>query len=248
MSRLIKSKWAGQHSSNEKIISIKYLHSLENAENELHPGHQKMLEEAAQEANLILQKAKEQIDKQKEQFVFEKQNWDTEKKLLIEEAKTIGYNAGLEEGRNIGYDEFRQHIQSAQDVVEASKNDYQSYMQSAEKTILQLGIKVAEKIINESISTDNEYFLHLVKKVLQETQAQKEIQLHVHPSQFEYILSEKEELLNIFPIQPNLFVFPNENVSENGCMIETANGRIDANIDTQLQLIKQKLLDILESE
>jgi flagellar assembly protein FliH len=167
---------------------------------------------------------------------------------LIEEAKQHGYNIGLEEGRNIGYQEYREHIQMANDVIELSKHDYQSYLDSAERTILDLAIKVAEKIMNSTIEQDETHFLNIVKKVLQEGRGGKEIQLHVHPVHYPYVLSEKEELLSLFPIRPDLFIFPNTQIPENGCVIETNSGRIDATIDTQLKMLKQKLLDLLESE
>ncbi|MFT8319494.1 MAG: flagellar assembly protein FliH [Bacillus sp. (in: firmicutes)] len=248
MSRLIKSTWANERQSNEKVISIKNLESFDNNDYASQPEYQKTIEKANEEAALIRQQTYEQIEKEKAELLMEKKGWEAEKEQLREEAKAVGYNDGVHEGRNTGYEEFKKHIQLAQEVIECSKNDYQSYMQSAENTILQLSIKIAEKIINSSISADNRYFLTVVKKVLNEALEQKEIQLHVHPNQFEYVMSEKEELLSLFPIQPKLFIFPNETISENGCVIETANGRIDANIDTQLMLIKQKLLDLLESE
>ncbi|WP_445488257.1 flagellar assembly protein FliH [Niallia sp. 03133] len=248
MSRLIKSKWANQDQSGEKVISIKYLESFEGKDYSSNVEYQKIVQKANQEANQLLKDTYDQIEYEKEKLLSEQQCWENEKQQLIEEAKANGYQIGLEQGRNNGYEEYRNHIQLAKEVIDSSKNDYHTYLQSAEKTILQLGVKVAEKIISKTISADNEHFLEIVKKVLKESKNQKDIELHVHPNHFQYVLSEKEELLNLFPMQPNLFIFPNESISENGCLIETANGRIDANIDTQLKMIKQKLLDLLESE
>jgi len=248
LSRLIKSNWANQKQAEQKIISIKYMDSLKEIDAASIKEHSRIIEQANQEANAILMQSYEQIEHEKQQLQIEKQNWQEEKMQLMEEAKQHGYNIGLEEGRSAGYQEYKEHIQMAKDVIELSKQDYQSYLESAEKTILELAIKVAEKIMNSKIEQDESYFLNIVKKVLQEGQGIKEVQLHVHPVHYQYVLAEKEELLSLFPIQPNLFIFPNAGIAENGCVIETNNGRIDATIDTQLKMLKQKLLDLLESE
>ncbi|WP_157827529.1 flagellar assembly protein FliH [Niallia nealsonii] len=248
MSRLIKSNWANQKQAEQKVISIKYMNSLEEIDIFSNQEHSKIIEQANEEANAILMQAHQQIEQEKQQLQIEKQNWQEEKMQLIEEAKQHGYNVGLEEGRTIGYQEYGEYIQMAKDVIELSKHDYQSYLDSAERTILNLAIKAAEKIMNSKIEQDKSHFLNVVKKVLQEGRGIKEVQLHVHPVHYQYVLSEKEELLSLFPIQPNLFIFPNTGISENGCVIETNNGKIDATIDTQLKMLKQKLLDLLESE
>lgn len=248
LSRLIKSNWANQKQTEKKVISIKYMDSLKEMDVVSNQEHFRIIEQAKQEANDILTQSYQQIEQETQQLQIEKQNWQTEKMQLIEEAKQHGYNIGLEEGRNIGYQEYREHIQMANDVIELSKHDYQSYLDSAERTILDLAIKVAEKIMNSTIEQDETHFLNIVKKVLQEGRGGKEIQLHVHPVHYPYVLSEKEELLSLFPIRPDLFIFPNTQIPENGCVIETNSGRIDATIDTQLKMLKQKLLDLLESE
>ena len=44
----------------------------------------------------------------------------------------------------------------------------------------------------------------------------------------------------------NATMYPNGELDEHACYIESENGRIDASIDSQLQEIKRKLMDILE--
>lgn len=163
-------------------------------------------------------------------------------------SKKNGFQAGFEEGQNIGYQEAYSYIQQAKDTVAASKTDYEKYLQSAESTILELALEVAGKIINSKISEEQQNFIPLVQNALKEVRKQKEIQLHVNPIHYEMIIGEKEELLQLFPIKPSLFIFPDETMEENGCIIETATGRLDASVDTQLLMIKNKLLEILESE
>ena len=65
---------------------------------------------------------------------------------------------------------------------------------------------------------------------------------------YEELLSKKEELMTIFSNVVNLFIYPDSDLSEDSCLIESSSGRIDASIDTQLSEIKVKLTELLESE
>jgi len=248
LSRLIKSNLANAEQANEKIISIKYMNSFQATDIQTAEEYKRTVEQAKLEADAILERAESSVAAARELLQQEKDNWQTEKNFLMEEAHREGYQIGVQEGQNAGYTEYAEHLEQAKNIINASKLDYENYINNAETEILDLGIKVAEKIIQTSISENKEHFLQLVKKVLKETRAQKEIQLHVNPMHYQYLLSEKDELLALFPIKPSLFIFPDDAAAENSCIIETANGRIEASVDTQLLMIKQKLLDLLESE
>ena len=49
-----------------------------------------------------------------------------------------------------------------------------------------------------------------------------EIQIHVHPIHYEFLLSKKEELLSIFTKDTNLVIYPDSDLSEDSCLIESA--------------------------
>ena len=82
---------------------------------------------------------------------------------------------------------------------------------------------------------------YLVKRALKEAKDSHDVQLHVNPNYYEYLLSQKEELLAVFLHETNLFIFPDEELPENRCVIESALVGLDASVDTQLSEIKQKL-------
>lgn len=252
LSRLIKSRYSKPEDTKEKIISLKYIDSfnvnVDLSREVTQAEYNRIIEAARKEADEIKAHALEEAELLRVQLTEERQNWEIEKASLIEEARQNGFQAGYEEGQNVGYNEMLSFIQQAKDTVTVSKMDYEKYLQSAETTILELAIEVAEKIMNNKLKEEGGNFLYLVQNALKEVRKQKEIQLHVSPIHYEMLVAEKEELLQLFPIKPNLFIFPDETLEENACIIETANGRLDAGVDTQLLMIKNKLLEILESE
>ncbi|KAB7668638.1 flagellar assembly protein FliH [Bacillus sp. B1-b2] len=252
LSRIFKSAWANQPDTNQKVINIRYIDTVNDdfrkSQELSYQEYQDIIAKAHQEAEQIKQQAMYELEQANEQVGLMYSNWETEKLELMEQARTEGFHSGFEEGRNQAYQEASVFIKEAKESIVAAKNDYNNYLQSAESTILNLAIQVSEKIIHHSIEKDEKYFLHLVENALRDVRKQREIQLHVHPSHYPMILGEKEELLQLFPAPPNLFIFPDESLPENGCLIETANGQLDASIDTQLTIVKEKLLEILESE
>jgi flagellar assembly protein FliH len=52
----------------------------------------------------------------------------------------------------------------------------------------------------------------------------------------------------IFPKDTELYIFPDDELEESSCIIESENGRMDASVDSQLQEIKVKLTELLEGE
>lgn len=251
LSRIIKQQWTTPFLDEQKVISIKKLQTIildDSSQNQLQNAviQKEMLSRAVEEAEQIVKEAQLKAQSIYNQVENEKQDWEQEKAKLIDGAKREGFTKGMTEGRNQGYNEYHQTILMAQEVVDNSKKDYLQQIASAERTILQLGIKVAEKILGEKLE-DNESFLSLVKNALKEVREYQDVKIHVNPRHYEFLLSRKEELTAILTYENDIYIYPNNELSETACTIESAKGRIDAAIDSQLEEMKIKLLELLES-
>ena len=120
-------------------------------------------------------------------------------------------------------------------------------MQHQEHVILELGIRTAERIIGTKLEDDDQLFLSIVKRGLKEAREMKEIKLYVSPTYFTLVSSNREELASIFPVDVPFMIFVDEDMNETDCYIETNHGRIVVSIDEQLQELRSKLVDILDS-
>jgi flagellar assembly protein FliH len=253
LSRLIKSIWSNPVQSEKKVIAIKMLQVPELAvgDKDLEQQNQtpiELLNEASMEAEQIREHAKVEADALYAEIQQERDAWMQEKEMIANTAQKEGYHAGLEEGKRQGYAEYHELIEEAQQIIAAAKKDNITYLEASEKTILNLAVKIAGKIVASKIDEEESSFLTFVKRAVKEAKEYHDIQVHVHPRYYQYLLSQKEELLTIFSHETNLFIFPNEDLPEDGCVIESESGRLDASIDTQLSEIKRKLIEMLESE
>lgn len=249
LSKIIKS------SSNAelpgKVISVReilFANSRDDSELDsfLEIEKQKILNQFQQKSQEIIREAEQKALLIKEQIEQEKAQWIQEKQAWIEEAKKVGYEEGLIEGRNQGFEEYHARIEEANQMVNHTKNQFVKHIEESEKIILDLGIMAAEKIICESLEVQPEKFLSLVKQAIKEVREYQEIKIIVHPSRYPMILSRKDELDSILAGQLQCYIYGNEQFTENQCVVETENGRIDVSIDSQLNMLHEKLLELLE--
>ncbi|WP_409305422.1 flagellar assembly protein FliH [Peribacillus sp. SCS-155] len=250
MSRIIKSSLANADDNEKKTIRIRPFSQMHNADlGHLPAIHQNILEEASAKAQEILAQAREQAEQILSNIAMEKQHWEESgRQEMYEQAREQGFAEGWNTGSQKGYDEMTAHISEAREIVGAAKADYQKYIEVSEKTILELGIKVSQRILGKQLEVSEEAFLSLVRQAIREARDHREIQLHISPVHYRFILAQKEELLSVFPKDTDFYIYPDADLSEGSCIIESSHGRIDASVDSQLDHIKQKLLELLEGE
>lgn len=252
LSNVIKSQWAGPGRDEQKVITIRRVHSLKE-DQQVH-RHQfdheksKIIAKAKIDAEKLLNEANLKAQGIREQIANEQNAWEQEKKSLMEQARKQGFIQGQAEGREQGYQEYQETIRFARDVVTAAKKDYQEKIDSSEKTILDLAIKIAEKILGMQLAEREQSFLALVKRALKEVHQYREIQLMVAPSRYEFILAHKRELAAIFPKETDIYIYPDEELTDESCIIESPGGRMDASISSQLAEARRQLQELLESD
>ena len=265
LSKVIKSQFTRKESAQKRVISLKPLSlqtdtHLEPIDEKNEEEHSIDLKEIEFKANEILENANQQaeaIKKEAENFYQdvlqqidqEKQSWNEEKQYLIRQAEKEGFEKGFYEGKQQGFHEYKQLIEDAKKIIDLSQSDYQKHIENAEFTILQLGVKTAEKILAMTLDQDHEYFMNIVQKVIREVRDHSDIKLHVHPKYFELVIARKDELQALFHNPTSeLYIFPDDEIEPDSCIVESSFGRIDASIDSQLIEIKKKLLELLEED
>ncbi|SDY72161.1 flagellar assembly protein FliH [Evansella caseinilytica] len=205
----------------------------------------RILTEAEQEANRMLEEVRREVaDRQEELRLHEEEiKKEAEQRFLQaeEEGRRQGYEAGLLEGRN-AYDE---EILKAQEVVEKAKLDYFQHIENAEPVMLELAMTVAKKIVGTALSENREAWLFILKEVIEDVRGRGEINIYVHPDRYELTLHHQDELKQIALHSAAVYIYPKADLPENGCIVETPFGQVDASVDSQLKELKRKLLEKL---
>ncbi|MBS4217752.1 flagellar assembly protein FliH [Bacillus sp. FJAT-49711] len=254
MSRLIKQVSQPLSQNDSKVIKVRNIQVLDQEDEGplnkslLFAERDEIIRIAEIEAQKLLDGAKAEANQILEQVEIRRSEWEQEEQRLIHEAYEKGMQMGIEEGRHNGLTEYNSLIKKAKTIVDSSKEAFQNHLDSSETTIVEIAIQSAERIIHTSLIDEQERFLPLVKRVLKEAKDFKEVQIHVHPLQYELLISEKNELDAIFPHGIQCFIYPDEDLEEYSCYIESENGRIDATISSQLVELKKNLLELLKED
>ena len=260
LSKLIKSINAVQHEKTAKMIKVRspfpsnFHTSEEESRDEqpirsgksVHYNEQRILEDAKQNAEQMLEETKIQISSWQQELKEKEEQQHQEAEIRFEKAeksgKQEGYEAGLIEGRQA----YEAEIKKAQEIVAKAKEDSIKHMEDLEPVMLEISLKVAEKIIGSALKDSEEAWMYLVKEAVAEVRSHEEIKIYVHPDWYDTALNHQNELKQIALHTQELYIFPDTAIGMNDCIIETPYGRLEASVDSQLKEIKQALLQKLK--
>ena len=157
--------------------------------------------------------------------------------MIKEQASKEGFQKGLEEAHE-AVEELRESIE---EFFEYKDELYDKVAGD----ILDIALKVAEKIIKKEVETDKTVLDCIVKDALKSlAKDENKIILKVNPTDVEYTKEIVPKLLSSGQFEAKIFVTGDKEIDEGSAIIETSNGIIDANIGTQLDLIKEAFKQI----
>lgn len=151
---------------------------------------------------------------------------------IKEQASKEGFDKGLEKANET--------IDSLRDAIE-DFFEYKDVMyEQISGDILDISLKIAEKIIKKEVETSKDVLDSMIHDALKSlAKGENKIILKVNPTDVEYTKEIVPKLLSSGQFEAKIFVVGNKDVEEGSVVIETSNGIIDANISTQLELIKE---------
>lgn len=159
-----------------------------------------------------------------------------------EQGQREGYQVGLEEGRK----QYQERINEARGTVDSAKEAHKERLDETEYDILELGIRIAGKIVRTKLAEEENQWLDVVKDVITEVKEYEEIRLTVHHKWYDFVVGHQRELESLLRKSAELYIYPEASDDEFSCIIEYPYGRIDAGVDSRLSEIKHKLAAKME--
>ncbi len=157
--------------------------------------------------------------------------------LIKEEAMQEGYQSGLAEAHEVVSD------------LKDSLGEFFAYKHELEEKftadILEIALAVAQKIIKREVITDKTILQTMVMDSLESlAKDENKIILKVAPTDVEYTKELVPDILSTGQIEAKIYVTGDKDIEEGSVLIETSNGVIDANISTQIGIIKESFKQI----
>lgn len=153
--------------------------------------------------------------------------------LKVEEKVHEAKNQGFKEGREEG-------LASVTELLVRTREENLKRATSYEKEALKLIFELARKIIGDSFQMSEESLVAMIRQVLSQSTG-SELVVLLHPTDFERVKKEQSRLMTELHGSQKLSLRPTETVRPNSCVVESELGSIEADLETQLAVLKNVL-------
>lgn len=224
MNRVIKSAYADASSASAPYLlrPDDLLNGMGGAESDI----QDIVSRAKQQVDMILRTAR------------------AEAKALLDQAYEDGRRLGAQQAAGAASDLINR-LES--DILEVAE-ERAGLVKSVEEQVLMLSIEAAEKIIRHEIKTDPSTVARTIQLCLRRVRDRDEVTVRVSPSEVAAVRAMRDELLGSAEGIRGLSIVDDRRVSAGGCVVEASSGDLDAKIETQIEELRRKLMDVLANE
>lgn len=174
---------------------------------------------ASAKAREILQKAQHEAEEIIRRAVEER-----------EREKKGGYQEGYQEG-----------LAQVTELLAKARVEYDQILKNSQKDLLNLGFKIAEKIIGKQIELDQNVILDIVTHALQAVRQSRQITVRLNPEDAKILRANKDTLVQKLGTGRVVDFFEDKKVERGGCIIESEIGIVDAQLHKQLERLKKVL-------
>lgn len=237
-------------SDYKKQISIKPIESIIPPSNPNQQDENKVYQQLSE--TILLQKQElASIEEQQEKRIEEADNqikearsqWEEEKQKLIEEAQKKGFQKGHEDGIREAFQQFESKLKEANHIIDIAKEDYHQTLEKQTESIVEISMTVANKILHQELKENPDYIMKLIQAAIEDVKLQPSITIIVYPDYYEEVHSHQDELQRLIGDSTKLSIHADANIRSTDCIIQYPHGQVETSVNTQLQKIREALMD-----
>ena len=171
-----------------------------------------------------------------------------EAEQIREQARAEGYAEGRSAGHEYGATEMDLATRALGEVMQDIESLRVELVAAIEHDAIQLGLQLAEKILGGTRQLPNERILETVQGGLRRVTDRRKIAVLVNPAELEAVSSAIVELTTGSSGVELCDIQPDERVEPGGAIVRTAEGEVDASVDTQLERAREVVEASLAAE
>jgi type III secretion protein L len=112
---------------------------------------------------------------------------------------------------------------------------------SVEKDAVVLACKIAEKIIGRELEKAPKEILRICATAIETVRQATQMVVRVHPDDAQILRAHRQELFELVGRTKDIAIKEDSEIARGGCVIETEAGTIDAQLSTQIEMIRAVL-------
>lgn len=178
---------------------------------------------ARQEANDILRKANETAEE------------------MIEANKREGFDTGMRDGYESGRAEAEALVLEARQTLDDAARQREQIIDSVEGELLELIIKIAGKLLSDTIRLDPQVIMVLIRQGLSATTSTGDVVVRVCAEDYDTVIENKDEISKWTEASSRLEIVKDLSLAQCDCVIETPYGNIDCSLDRQYKTLTENL-------
>jgi flagellar assembly protein FliH len=164
----------------------------------------------------------------------------------LDESFRKGYEEGKAAGLREGAEQLRPVIQNLNGVVEKITSERERLWREMEMFAVTLASGIAGSIIKKEVEKDDGIVKEVVRAAIEQAMGSDIIALRVNPADAAVLNgTEMDSKIGAFP---SIEVKSDPHVSRGGCIVETNMGIFDASLETQIEEIRERLLEQARKE
>jgi len=188
-------------------------------------------------ANLLAEAKKEaEVLKKKAELIIENSYLEAEK------IKEKAFKEAFDEGKSAGWAEVNNLINEANEIIKGAYKEKEHILADTEKEIINLAIKVSEKIIRRQINLNKDTMQFIAKSLLELVQDSKQVTIKVNAEDYTNLDSCIQDLQALVS-RGELKLEIDNTLKDGDCLIISETGIIVAKIDSQLEKIRNALME-----
>ncbi len=204
------------------------------------------LDAAKKQAQEIVDHARTQVEGTRQQALAE--GFQAGHAQGVLEGKKEGRQQALEEARKEFAEENRQLRANLEDVFNHFETERNHLMAQAHQDLLALALAIARKVTYHHLQLDPGMVLDNVKAAVNLVASRSLVEVRMNQEDIErFKLLDGENTEKLFNLE-HIKVIKDENIEAGGCVITTNNGKIDAQVSTQLQNLIHQLAPVMEQQ
>jgi len=158
---------------------------------------------------------------------------------LEKEAYEKGFAQGERAGMELGEKRFDSVIASFKAAAESLGKSHEALYRTSEQQVVELILAIARAVIKREVSTDRYIVLSVIRSALRYAADREKIRVRVHPSDAEFAIRQREEILKGLESVGKLSIEGDETVPRGNALIESDQGIIDCGIEKHVQALEK---------
>lgn len=205
-----------------------------------------ILNEAEEEAMKIISNAKSSA--QIEITEYKKKAYEDGYNAGLEISKKRGYRDGYDEGQakasEIILEQNKESSKKIAEIIKKIESEKTEIISKYENELINISIQIAEKILRNEIDTKDDVVSNIIKNVIKDYRNVEWIKIYISGKDDTLaIQADKDLIKELEKIAKDVKIEVLDELEKGSAIVESADGIVEASIDTQLKNLKEMVLN-----